>query len=410
VNAKTGKSLDGWQPSPFAFNHVIVQVRLGGRTYWLDPTISSQRGGLSLYYDPPYARALVVRQGAGALEKIPQPSSASGSTTVHDVYTLSYGAPVTYSVSTTYSGANADDMRSSLADESLEELGKTALNYYASEIQSIRAEGLPQVKDDEPANTITISERYIIDDFWKEQRHYFTADRIYSELRRPGISRRSLPLEVTYPLTINQTTEIELPAAERVPLYSGSISDTALHFVYAQSRIGNRIKLEYSLQALTDYVPVEQVARHMELLEQMRSASVFQLPSGVGSSRQAGRSGAIVGLLAVLALLGLAAVLLIRRLRRTPTAEVRKKSPPSPGSTPDTAINVETSEGILSFLADFKCRCGQRPYQPESPPARERFTYDERRLTGVRMKCPDCGQSVDLYFSPQTHEASISAM
>jgi hypothetical protein len=106
-----------------------------------------------------------------------------------------------------------------------------------------------------------------------------------------------------------------------------------------------------------------------------------------------------------LLLLGLGAAFLIRRLRKSPTAPARKLTPPTPGSTPDTAIGVKTAEEILTFLAGFKCRCGQRPYQAEAPPARERFTYDDRRLTGVRMKCPDCGQSVDLYFQPQVQEA-----
>ena len=410
VNARTGKSLDNWQPSPFAFNHVIVQVRLGGRTYWLDPTISSQRGGLGSYYDPPYARALVLRQGGGALEQIPPPSSSSGSTTVNELYTLPYNAPVTYVVTTTYRGADADGMRSNLAGQSLEELGKFKINYYASEIPSIRAESLPQVHDDEVANAITISERYIIDDFWKEQHHRFIADRIYNELGKPGISRRSLPLEITYPLTINQTIEIELPDAQYVPADSGTISDTALRLVYTQSRIGSRIKLEYSLTGLNDHVAAEQVPGHMDTIEQMRSVAVFQLPGGRGSltNRRAGSSGAVLGFLATLALLGTAVVLLLRRLRRAPSGGERKKLPSSPGSSPDTAINVKTSEEILNFLAGFKCRCGKRPYQPESPPARERFTYDERRLTGVRMKCPECGQSVDLYFYPQVQEASVS--
>ena len=408
VNAKIGKSLDDWQPSPFAFNHVIVQVRLGGRIYWLDPTISSQRGGLGSYYDPPYARALAVREGTTALEKIPKPSSSSGSTTVQEFYKLTYGGPVTYSVTTSYSGADADEIRVRLAGESLEELGKTALNYYAGEMQSIRAEGLPEVHDDEAANTIAISERYVIDNFWKDEGHWFTADRIYSELGKPGISRRSLPLAVAYPLTIHQTTEIELPAAERVPLNSGSISDSALHFVYDQTRNGNRVKLEYSLKALDDHVPVEQLARHMEALEQMRNAAAFQLPGRVGSGRRpSAGSGALIGLLTVLGLLALAVVFLLRRMRRTPDAGARRMPPASPGSTPDTAINVKTAEEILSFLAGFKCRCGKLPYQADAPPARERFTYDERRLTGVRMKCPNCGQSVDLYFSP-LQEAIVS--
>jgi transglutaminase-like putative cysteine protease len=410
VNAKKGKSLDNWQPSPFAFNHVIVQAKLDGRVYWLDPTISSQRGGLGSYYDPPYARALVLREGVAALENIPRPSSSSGSTAVNDVYTLHDNSPVTYQVTTTYRGSDADDMRSDLADQSLDELSKGALNYYASDIPSIRAEGLPQVHDDQNANTITITERYIIDDFWKEQKHLFIADRIYNQLGKPGISRRSLPLAVTYPMAITQTTEIELSAAESVPLYSGNISDAALSFDYAQSRSGNRIKLEYSLKALDDHVPVALVAKHMEALEEMRGAVGFRLPVAAisVSGSQGGSSGAIIVFLTALALLGLGAVFLIRHRLRMPASERRKTVPASAGSTPETAISVKTSEEILTFLSGFKCRCGKRPYQTESPPSRERFTYDERLLTGVRMKCTDCGQSVDLYFSPQIQEVTVT--
>ena len=66
-------------------------------------------------------------------------------------YYVAYGAPVTFAVETIYSGDNADEMRANLAGESLQELGRTALNYYASEMQSIRAQGLPQVRDDEAA-------------------------------------------------------------------------------------------------------------------------------------------------------------------------------------------------------------------------------------------------------------------
>src|SRR5688500_15976321 len=74
VHSSEGKSLDAKQPSPFAFDHVIVQAKPAGKTYWCDTTISYQRGGLHKYYEPPYERALVKRAGTVELEKIPLPS------------------------------------------------------------------------------------------------------------------------------------------------------------------------------------------------------------------------------------------------------------------------------------------------------------------------------------------------
>src|SRR5215510_2782774 len=52
VNSTLRSEIDSWQPTPFAFDHVIVQAKINGKTYWLDPTISYQRGTLANYYDP----------------------------------------------------------------------------------------------------------------------------------------------------------------------------------------------------------------------------------------------------------------------------------------------------------------------------------------------------------------------
>ena len=86
VHSSAGRSLDNQQPSPFAFDHVIVQAKIAGKTYWLDPTISYQRGGLDKYYDPSYERALVLREGTSELEKIPLPAINSGSILVKEKY------------------------------------------------------------------------------------------------------------------------------------------------------------------------------------------------------------------------------------------------------------------------------------------------------------------------------------
>ncbi|NNE44044.1 MAG: DUF3857 and transglutaminase domain-containing protein, partial [Gemmatimonadetes bacterium] len=60
VNTVFGPVIQDWLPSAFAFNHVIVQVELGGDTYWLDPTISHQRGDLAMSSALSYGRALII--------------------------------------------------------------------------------------------------------------------------------------------------------------------------------------------------------------------------------------------------------------------------------------------------------------------------------------------------------------
>lgn len=116
VNTEAGRTLAERQPSPFAFDHVIVRARLDGKVYWLDATVPQQRGPLSGLPSPEYERALVVRQGSGELEEIPLLSSASPTTSVKDVYTVeSYDLPVLLEVITTYREADADAARYEMA-------------------------------------------------------------------------------------------------------------------------------------------------------------------------------------------------------------------------------------------------------------------------------------------------------
>ena len=67
-------------------------------------------------------------------------------------------------VTTIYRGADANAMRYRLSSESLDELGKADLNYYANQTPSIQLDGAHQVSDDQNANTITVTERYIIEE------------------------------------------------------------------------------------------------------------------------------------------------------------------------------------------------------------------------------------------------------
>ena len=106
INTRARFSLDAWQPSPFAFDHVIVKAKINGNTYWFDPTISYQRGGLDHYYPPSYERALPLRTGSSALEPIPAPTSGRGSIESVEAYNRENGQSViTLNVTTTYRGA-----------------------------------------------------------------------------------------------------------------------------------------------------------------------------------------------------------------------------------------------------------------------------------------------------------------
>jgi hypothetical protein len=405
VNSRAGRGLDHQQPSPYAFDHVIVQAKIEGKTYWFDATMSYQRGSLKQYYDPPYERALVISDGIASLDSIPLPASGSGSIETSEVYqSTNKSGPVSLRVSTTYRGAEADEMRYRLSTGSLADLSKQYLNFYAEYSPSIKADGLPVIDDDQNNNSIVITEKYLIDSFWRDGRHRFLAERLYSDLSKPSVQQRSSPLRVAFPLSLTHRTVIDLAEPYSVRPDRISISDDSLKFDYSCANVGNVIKLEYSLRTLADSVPVEKIGRHLESIDRIQEVVGFELTSTpgtvfVGSSSAPSRYS-VLGTVAFLSGLALFAVLFFRRHRQNqgrvnfPSLLITKR-----GGSPDTAIKVANDEQIEELLAKFECRCGQRPYNRESPPARERFRYDGDLLFGMRLRCQSCSQDSDLYVN-----------
>ena len=412
VNSTAGRSLDKQQPSPFAFDHVIVQVKLAGKTYWFDPTMSYQRGGLDKYYDPNYERALVLREGAAELEKIPLPAANSGHVQVREKYEgQSSRGSISLFVTTTYAGADADSMRYFISGSSLAELSKSYLNFYGEANPSIKADGLPQVEDDQIGNTILVKEKYLIDGFWKDNKHYFLADKIYAEIGKPGVKQRSMPLRMRYPLSIDQIIEIDLSESYNISADRGTISNDAVRFDYQFSDQGSDIKLEYSLKTFADSIPVEKVPQHLLALDRIYNVVGFELTNGtatvVGYRRQgSSRTTELIGLLIVaIPLVVIVAIVLIRGSLTGPRrSKVAKELKAKTGFAPEIAIRVANEAAIDAVLREFQCSCGQNPYQADSPPQPERFTYDGKLLIGIRLHCSGCLRNIDLYFNPLSNQ------
>ena len=83
VNTTLRHALDGWRPSGGAFDHCIAVVKHNGQAYWLDPTMSYQRGPLAAHYLPAYERGLTISPRTTGLTVIPQSANLCMRLTVH---------------------------------------------------------------------------------------------------------------------------------------------------------------------------------------------------------------------------------------------------------------------------------------------------------------------------------------
>jgi transglutaminase-like putative cysteine protease len=406
ANTEARRTLDDWQPSPYAFDHVIVRAELAGKTYWIDPTISYQRGTLAGAAPPEYERALVVAPETESLSEIPLPGPAGPTTTVRELYEVAgFDAPVRLTVTSTFRGPDADATRYRVAGQSREDLGKEYVNFYADRDPSIRQDGLPEVADDERANVVTLTEHYTIPSFWKESKRELPARYFGAVLNRPGLARRDSPLGVPFPYNIEQLTEVRLPRRQGVRTGERTVEDDTLRFTTRTEADDNVVRVYYSLVTKRDAVPAAEVEKYLATLDQALDISGYELGQGPGVGAgpaagpwPAGNPSLGIFYLFVLGGGGLFGLYVWRRRRRyARLAEVYAVSRGLPGSLPETAIRLGAESDIGGYVAGFECPgCGRRACGVAS---RQGLVYDGRRLVVVHVHCDGCRATQDFYFT-----------
>jgi len=304
VNTKLRGHLDDYLPSPFLFDHVITQVVDGGKTYWIDGTLSDQGGTLATID----TRALVVRPQTNALAKIAVQSR--GNINVEEIIS-SDKQRMMLEVTSTYSGRDADDLRAELSGQSLADVAKTHLNRYAADHPRIEALGAPSIADDRLRNVIVLRERYAIRDLWTNGSWTYYPRAIEQHLTRPETLVRSMPLAVDYPRNVIERLIIRGGASARVEDDDSVVESPALHYEQHVAR-GHDLVVTTTLRAMKDAVSVAEVPDHLAALNEMHDALAVTLEPGKKSiaPRAAELGGGIV-------IIGIVAALAIRRRRTT---------------------------------------------------------------------------------------------
>jgi transglutaminase-like putative cysteine protease len=261
VNTRLRHRLDDYLPSPFVFDHVIVQVRDGGHTYWIDGTLAEQGGRLETLETPSDETALVVAPDTRTLATIR--TRNDGSALIDETYDEKAG---TLAVVATYRGSAADDLRARLATTSLHDLGRDHLNRFAGDHPRIEPIGGPAVHDDRDANVVVITERYRLRDFLVNGAFHHTPRWIADALKRPETMVRSMPLAFDYPLDVTERTTILFAAGGSRKGTVRSNESPTFHYERKMESDGNRVVITDHLRSLRDAVPVPDVPAHLAAL------------------------------------------------------------------------------------------------------------------------------------------------
>ena len=276
-------------PTPFAFNHVILQVRLDGKVLWLDPTYSRQGGALSERHLPAYGRALVIAPGNRDLTEVPgdRPNSAHWQKVTANYAVKDYARPVAFTVRTEYHGASADDMRDEIAGTPAADRAKNYLNYYAKLYPSIGVAAPLKVSDDRRVNSLVVEESYFITNLWQPSdedkiwRANFYSDNLNNHLPAPNTRLRKTPLALSFPSYRQQHITVQLPDSEwEIPEARTNIEHAAFSFSGHRLLHGRTVTYDYECRSKLASLPAEMIPSYLATLDRMEDqlADVLQRP------------------------------------------------------------------------------------------------------------------------------------
>jgi hypothetical protein len=398
LNTRLEHRLQEKLPSPFLFDHVIADVIDGGKTYWVDGTMSDQGGSLATIETPSAGYALVVRADTNALTQITPKND--GATIVEQTYTTSdYAKPVALLVRTTYTGAKADGMRSSLASYSVEDFAKERINELAADQPKIAAEGLPRIEDDRNANRIVITEKYRISEMWKDGQFTWYPRVLDAHLTRPDTMIRTMPLAFPYPLDVRQIVTFNLPEEVDIEKVTSVTESPAFRYNYAIDRNGKSVTLRQTLRARQDHVAAKDVADHLTKLNAIWSEIAYRLqPHGAAPAAEDSSSSASgvkwgLGLFMAGAFIVLSWLIATRRPRPILAAT---QAMFQPGEAPASAVAIGGAHEIDAHLARLGCACGATVYSGADV---QRARYADREMTIVTRQCGACGREQSIYFT-----------
>lgn len=284
VSAARGRAIAEEPPSNSAFDHVIVRLRIGGHTYWVDPTDSLQRGGLELAGPPELGVALPVAAGVVQLETIERPSDYRNGGVIAEHLRLGTDGTAQLEVETRWNGALAEVMRRQIATMGLERLGADWLDAYSRLYGGATQTRPPTVADDPEHNALNIVESYQLrEPFGTAGLGRRTLDLHSIDLAQlvplPDQIERTAPLAQWYPLSARHSVNVTLAPGQSALLAPERIEvdDPALHYVRVIESKPGEIRIEHSIETRADFVGSERLRDHLDALGRTHDALSYRV-------------------------------------------------------------------------------------------------------------------------------------
>ncbi|MEI9919548.1 MAG: DUF3857 domain-containing protein [Bacteroidota bacterium] len=283
VNTEYGKAMDERLPSPWNFDHCIVQYKYNDSVRYLDPTITWQRGSIDKIVTPDYYFGVVADAKQPGLTKIPTTKNSTVIRAKEDFEVLDIGGGAKLKVETYYTGSEADALRDGFKTRTKAEINKDYVDFYANEYPEIKIAKPVTYKDDTVNNALTVFEEYDIPKFWEydSSKSLYIAETyarvISSYLVKPSTKSRHTPFTIRYPLDVQLITRIHVPDEWNVDDYTKEIVGPAFDFSARWGYSEKVIRLQFDLHNSEGFVEPSRSVEYVDKIDKVYDELAFQV-------------------------------------------------------------------------------------------------------------------------------------
>lgn len=297
VNTSRKARIVDEQPSPDRFNHVITKVSLNDQTYWVDATVSYQRGRLKDRYNPNFGKALVLTDSSASLTDIP--AKDFGKLVVNEDFVIEDfdNDSAKLHVITEYTGLYADDLRSMLANASIKELEKNYLDLYKKLYGKMEMVNPLKITDHENENKIRVEELYRINEPWKidssnKNKLSFTTN---AHILRDKLvfldGDRETPVTLLFPNELKYTISVKFPENWALDAKPYALESHYYNFMFKPKVNGKVITLQYNFKAVNDHVPMIGMDQYKKDMDQLENSTGYVFSYNASLAGKEGASG-----------------------------------------------------------------------------------------------------------------------
>ena len=275
VNSRFGEKIAGLNPSAYQFDHMIVKVRINGKTLYFDPTIQAQTGDLDHCAQLAYGYGLELTAAGSDLQRLPFDLNRRVFELEHqfDFERLKTNAELV--IHRRYFFHRADNMRFYLNSKDENTLREDYLRG-ARETTGCKLEVLEPVAtlDDPQNNVLETVERYRMVDL--RATHPARQMQITTEFANdfPLTLDDHLPLDLGMDGSMQHAIHVVTRRSSKVIVGKERIDNEWFEYKDAISRKGTRLSFVTELRAKVGFVPADEIHSYMSDVEKVRSRCV----------------------------------------------------------------------------------------------------------------------------------------